>query len=62
MLFITTSINRLAIYGWIMIYFLLTIFAVSQVLYLATAVSEGSASGPVTVVQMCQQPWLHPQL
>ena len=37
-------------------------FSVSQVLYLATAVGEESTSGPMTVVQMCQQPWLHPQL
>ena len=45
-----------------MIYFLLTIFSVSQVVSLATPVAEGSTNGLLTVMQMCQQPWLHVQL
>ena len=42
--------------------FLLTTFLLSQGLCLANSISKGSASGLMKVVQMCQQPWLHPQL
>ena len=38
-------------------YFLLTMFCVSQVLSPASPVAEESASGLMTVMEMCQQLW-----